>query len=458
MNSGEDLLLRPEAAWAQVTLLVPVRESSPESGRPDAPKWRESVAEFPVRNEPGMHTDRRWRCLHVAAGARATLYDQRRAAVLAAPAELGQLRRRDGRMVTLAAEQLEFLPTGIMPGFGPGGILIVHAEMLGSPGAETPPGQLPVRWLASTIKELARPQFGELPGVSQLVSDWGLSLDPEPEILVAVNMAVAEAALQVLRHDPAPPPAWNALTYWAWSLARGTVPSAGMLRTAASPATPGQTVILPYRLAIIDRAGMAILATAPVGPDSNITRTLSDFVPVFQSLYTDVLALGCLQLLVAAEVGARLDTLDDPVDHPREFHGVETRMQLLHNRFWRARITEWPWLNHILSSFQEENDLPAVIGQLGDNVHDFGDQIERNYQHGLNLIVLLLGVLGFLGVIAGVFATVAAFMTVFGIGRWGATVGIAATSAGVLALIGGAVLVLRRGAWGELSRYVRRRG
>ncbi len=102
---------------------------------------------------------------------------------------------------------------------------------------------------------------------------------------------------------------------------------------------------MPRRLAISDRAGMAILATESTDADANIARSLSEFIPMFQSLYTDVFVLGYLQLLVTAEIGARLDELDDPVDYPWEFHRVETRMQLLNNRYWRARITDWPWLN-----------------------------------------------------------------------------------------------------------------
>jgi hypothetical protein len=461
VHAGEDrnLLLEPEAAWAQVTLLIPVLESSPVAGGSKVPEWRGSVAEFPVHDEPGMHADRGWRSIRIAAGARSPLYDQRRAAVLAVPAELGQL-RRDGRLVTLTAGQLEFLPTGIIKGFGPGGILIVHAEMHGpsSAGLRLGEDRLPVKWLASVIKELARPPAGKLPGASQLVSGWGLSLDPEPEILVAVNLAVAEETLQVLRHDPAAAITWDSLTCWTWSLARGTVPSPRMLRAPASPATPGRTVVLPRRLAIVDRAGMAIMATDPVGSNPDITRILANFIPVFQSVYTDTLVLGFLQVLVTAEVGARLDALDDPVDQPRELHSIETRMRLLHNRFWRGRISEWPWLNQILRSFQEENDLPTLIGQLNDSVHDFGDQIERNYQHGLNLILLLLAGLGFVGVVAGVFSAIAAFMTVLGTGHWGAVVGIVATSAGVLALIGGTALFLRHGAGRALSPYMRRRG
>jgi hypothetical protein len=243
---------------------------------------------------------------------------------------------------------------------------------------------------------------------------------------------------------------------WTWALARGTVPSASLLRATAPPETPGHTVPLPRRLAIVDRAGVAILATDATDTDPNVKRTLLDFVPVFRSLYTDVLTLGYLQLLVTAEVGARLDELDDPVERPAEFHRIETRMQLLHNRFWRARISTWPWLNHMLSAFQEENDLPTVISQLSHNVHDFGDQIERSYQHGLNLVVLLLSALGFVGVAAGVFGSVAAFMTVFGTGHWGAVAGIICTSAAVLALAGVATLLLRRGTWRELAPFLRR--
>ena len=128
-------------------------------------------------------------------------------------------------------------------------------------------------------------------------------------------------------------------------------------------------------------------------------------------------------------------------------------MQLLNNRYWRARITDWPWLNQLLSSYQEENDLPAVVAQLIDNVRAYGDQIERSYQHGLNLIILLLSALGFVGVVAGLFGAVAAFMTVFGTGHWGAVIG---ASAGALALVGGAMLILRQGTWRELSPCIRR--
>ena len=113
---------------------------------------------------------------------------------------------------------------------------------------------------------------------------------------------------------------WDALARWMWALARGTVPSPRMLQAPAPPATPGRTILMPRRLAISDRAGMAILATGSTDADANIARSLSEFIPMFQSLYTDVFVLGYLQLLVTAEIGARLDELDDPVDHPWEFH------------------------------------------------------------------------------------------------------------------------------------------
>jgi hypothetical protein len=451
-----DLLLRPEAAWAQVTLFIPVTEPSPDTGRPGAPEWQRSVAEFPVRGEPGMCTDRQWRSVRIAMTARATLYDQRWHAVLGTAAELARNGVAEDATITLTCRQLEFLPTGIKPGFGPGGILIVHAETHGATGPRPGERRLPVRWLASVVKDLARPDVSERPGADRLVGGWGLSLHPGPEILVAANLALGEKSLRALRSDSAPAGTWDCLSCWTWSLARGTVPAAAALRTPAPPATPGRTVILPHRMAIVDRSGMAITATDPVGRNPDVTGALEDFIPVFQSIYTDVLVLGFLQLLVTAEVGARLDAPGDPVDEPREFHRIETRMQLLHNRFWRVRITEWPWLNQVLRSFQEENDLPMVIGQLGQNIRDIGNQIERRYQHGLNLILLLLSALGFVGVVAGVFATVAALMTMFGTGHQGAIIGIAATSAALLALVVGTVLLLARsGAWHNLTGFMR---
>jgi hypothetical protein len=370
---------------------------------------------------------------------------------------LAQWHHGDSPVITLAARQLEFLPTGITPDFGPGGVLIVHAEMSGSLAAEPHLGDhLPVKELASAIKDLARPSAGELPGASQLVSGWGLSLDPGPEIVVAVNVTLTEATLRALHYDHASDQTWQSLSCWNWSLARGTIPTAGALRNPTPPATPGRTVLLPRRQAIVDRSGMAIMATNPIEEAPDVANTLYNFIPVFQSIYIDVLALGFLQLLVTAEVGARLDALIDPVNHPYEFHRIETRMQLLNNRVWRIRVTGWPWLNQMLRFFQEENDLPTIIGQLNQNIRDFGNQIERKYQHGLNVILLLLGALGFVGVVAGVFATVAAIMTVFGTGHWGAVVGIIATSVGVLTLVGGASLLMRRGVWRDVSCYLRR--
>lgn len=463
MNAGAEpeLLLQPEAIWAQVTFLIPVIESSPETDILGAPPWRNSVAEFELPNEQGKTTDRAWRSAHISAAVRATLYDHRLAAVLDVPVQLGQLRRTDGRLVALTARQLEFLPTGIAPGFGPGGILIVHTELDCSPSAGPRVGQggLPVRWLASSIKDLARAPFGELPGANKLVSSWGLSIDPEADILAAANLVPSDATLAaLLARVASADAAWTALTAWAWSLARGTVPSRSMLRAPAPPATPGRTIALPNRIAVVDRAGVALIGVNAAERDPDLKRSLAEFIPVFQSVYTDVLALGCLQLLVTSEVGARLDALADPVDQPGDFHRIESRMRILHNRFWSTRISEWPWLDGMLRAFQEENELPAVVSQLSKNISDFGDQVERHYQHGLNTIVLLLGALGLLGVIAGVFAAVAAFMSVFGTGHWGAVVGILATSVGALALIGGAALLLRRGPGRELVPYLRRRG
>jgi hypothetical protein len=452
IDADQGLVSRPEVSWAQVTLLVPVRESSLPGTIPGAPAWQESVSKFPLSNEPGANTDQAWRSAHISPGARKTLYERRSAAALPDVVVLARMNRSDGRPITLATGNLEFLPTGILPGFGPGGILVVHAE-LGTPGPASP---LPLRWLASAIKDLTRPAAGRLPGADGFVSTWGLTLCADPEIMVAVNAACPAVALRALRPTPDPGAGWDAFAHWTWALARGTVPSAGLLRTAGPPETPGRAIPLPRRLAIVDRAGIGILATDPADADPNVQRTLLEFVPVFQSLYTDVLLLGYLQLLVTAEVGARLDELEDPVGRPVEFHRLETRMRLLHNRFWRARITTWPWLNHILSAFQEENELPAVISQLSRNIRDSGEQIERSYQHGLNLVVLLLGALGFVGVVAGVFGSVAAFMTVFGTGRWGAVAGIIGTSAGVIVLVGGAALLLRRGTWRELSPFLRR--
>lgn len=361
-----------------------------------------------------------------------------------------------GRRAWLEAERLEFLPTGIRPGFGPGGILVVHAEMRGpGPAADT---GLPVRWLASAIKDLTRPSPGRGIGVGieAFITGWGLSLDPDTEITLAINVACPQSTLMALRPGPSQGEEWDALRLWAWALARGTVPTAAMLRDVTPPAGPGRSVPLPHRTAIVDRSGIAIIGTRPIDTDPNIEQILSDFVPVFQSIYTDILLLGYLELLVTVEVGARLDRMEDPVREPREFHEIELRMRFLHNRLWRSRISDWPWLTYALACFREENGLPDLISQLADNIRDFGDQIERGLQHGLNVIILLLSSLGLLGVIAGIFGSVAAFMSVFGTGHWGAIVGIIGTSAGVLALCGAAALLLRDGTWRELTQYVRR--
>ena len=253
----------------------------------------------------------------------------------------------------------------------------------------------------------------------------------------------------MLRPDPQRDGTWDVLALWAWALARGTVPTAAMLREVSEPAGPGAPS-LPHRTATVDRSGMAIVTTAPVDSDANIARTMSEFVPVFQSVYCDVLLLGYLELLIATEVGARLDGLADPVRHPREFHEIELRMRFLHNRVWRTHISEWPWLNSALGAFREENGLPGLIAQLGENLRDYGDQVERSFQHGLNTVILLLSVLGFLGVVSGIFGSVAAFMSVFGTGHWGAIVGIIGTSVGVIALCGLAALLVRKGAWREI--------
>jgi hypothetical protein len=449
-DAREQLLLRPEASRAHVTFFVPVNERSPVTVS-DFPTWRKTVCEFSVHNEPGVTTDRSWRSKLVSPGVRAMLYGARRSAVLATPAQLGELPGNDDTAV-LVAEHLEFMPTGIAPGFGPGGILVVHAEMRASLAA----ARLPVRWFASKIKDLARPPAGQPAGIAKFLGDWSMLLHPDAEIMLAVNVACPETTVRALRPGPGTATSWDALRLWAWALARGTVPTATMLRALDPPATPGKIVRLPNRIALVERSGVAIVATAASDTDPNVARALSDFVPVFQSIYADAFMLGYLELLVTVEVGARLDDLADPVEQPHEFHAIELRMRVLHNRFWRIRITEWPWLNEMFAAFQEENNLPALIAHLGGNIRDFGDQIERNFQHGLNLIVLLISALGFAGVVAGVFGSVAAFMTVFGTGHWGAIVGIIGTSAGVLALSGGAALLLRNRAWRELTQYIRR--
>lgn len=465
-TTDEKLLARPEASWAQVTFLVPIRESSPVQPSNSVqssylPVWESSVSGFAVKNETGVNTDRAWRSRLIASGAQGILYDRRYHSVLTPPAVLDSLDSADGRRVTLEATHLEFLPTGILPGFGPGGILAVHAQMEDSSAAGHAPGtrrRLPVRWLASAIKGLARPAAGTdaAVGIAGFAGGWGLRLDPGTEIVIAVNIACPESTLRVLRPDPEQAGRWDALTLWTWALARGTVPTPRMLREPRLPAGPGRPVPLPHRTAIVDRSGLAIVGTRPVDTDPSIGQILSDRVPVFQSIYVDVLLLGYLELLVAVEVGARLDRLDDPGQHPREFHGIELRMRFLHTRIWRSRVSEWPWLSSALSSFREENDLPALIAQLNDNMRDFGDQIERGFQHGLNVIILLLSALGFLGVIAGIFGSVAAFMSVFGTGHWGAIVGIIGTSVGIIAMCGMAALFLRTGAWRELTQYIRR--
>jgi hypothetical protein len=419
------------------------------------PVWRESPAKFSVVNEPGVTTDKNWRARLVAAGAQTTLYNERKSSAIM-PVELAGMTRRGGQRITLTASQLEFQPTGITPGFGPGGILVVHAEVSGTAGKPHIAESLPVRWLASAIKDLARASAGQSAGAARFVGGWGLSLYPDTEILVAVNLTWRESTARALRPAPQQDPSWDAMLGWTWALARGTVPATGALRSPATPASPGRIVRLPNRIAVVDRAGIAIASTTGSDGDINIGRTLAEFIPVFQSIYTDVFLLGYLEVLVTVEVGARLDGLSDPARQPHEFHIIELRMRRLNNRFWRTRITEWPWVNIIFSAFQEENDLPALIAQLSDNIRDYGDQIERNFQHGLNLIILLLSVLGFLGVIAGIFGSVAAFMTIFGTGHWGAIVGIIGTSVGVLALAAGAVLLLRNWAWRELAQYMRR--
>jgi hypothetical protein len=452
--AAPELLQAPEAAWAQLAFFIPVLESAPSRGPAAAGglAWHRSVAEFPVPSEPGKCTSRAWRSARITPGAQAVLYDLRWQATLGSPALLA--RHPDDEHLTVITRQLEFQPTGVEPGFGAGGVLILHAEVAGSPAAP----QLPVRWLASVIKNLARPAAaGDAPGAGQLVSGWGLSLVTEPAIFVAVNLALGKASLQALRGIPAAASvscaqAWDGLDCWTWSLARGTIPAASMLRTPVLPATPGQTVALPRRQAIVDRSGVAVMATDPADQSAEVTRALADSIPVFQSVYADVLLLSYLQLLVTGEVGTRLDTLGDPVDNPREFHRIENRTQVLHNRFWRVRITEWPWLNQMMRAVQEQNDLPVVVAALSDNVRDLGNQIERKYQHGLNLILLLLSVIGLVGVSAGALATVAAFLTVFGTGHWGAVVAIAGTSGGLLALFAAmAWLLIRGGAWRGLS-------
>jgi hypothetical protein len=457
--SGETLVLRPEASWAQVTFLVPVYEAVPPVAS-RLPVWQESPAEFPVVNEPGVTTDKNWRAKIIAAGAGTTLYEERKSSAIVPPVELAEMTRSSTQRVTLTTGHLEFQPTGITPGFGPGGILVVHAGLHGSvPGTAAKrrtAEPLPVRWLASVIKDLARASAGQSAGAARFVSDWGLSLYPGTEIVVAVNLTMKESTSRALSPAPEQGTSWNALLGWAWGLARGTVPATGMLRTSTMPASPGQIVRLPNRIAVVDRSGIAIVSTAGSDGDINIGRALAEFIPIFQSIYTDVFLLGYLEVLVTVEVGARLDGLSDPASQPHEFHLIELRMRRLHNRFWRTRMTEWPWVNSIFSAFQKENDLPSLIAQLSDNIRDYGDQIERNFQHGLSLIVLLLSVLGFVGVIAGIFGSVAAFMTVFGTGHWGAIVGIVGTSAGVLTLAGGAALLLRSRPWHELAQYMRR--
>lgn len=234
-------------------------------------------------------------------------------------------------------------------------------------------------------------------------------------------------------------------TAGSWSLARGTIPTASVLRTPVAPVTPGQTVLLPHRQAIVDRSGVAIMGTDPVGVRPEVSRALADTTPVFQSVYTDVLLLGYLHLLVTSEIGARLDMLGDVVDAPREFHRIEKRMQMLRNRAWRIRITSWPWLNEIMHAYHAQNDISELVERLNDEIRSLGDQIERSYQHGLNVLLLLLSAIGLVGVAAGVFGAVAALMTVFGTGHWGANVAVAATSCGLLVLLVVAWVALIRG-------------
>lgn len=456
----ERLLVRPEASWAQVTLLIPVRESSPPPG-PGSSQWQQSVSDFPVTNEPGVVTDEAWRSRLVASGAHETLYGGRSHCVLASPTVLGTAGQAPGQQTALETDFLEFMPTGIIPGFGPGGILIAHAELRQKTATGQPlnvPGRLPVRWLSSAVKDLTRLPAGQRSavGIAPFVANWGLSLHPGTDIAVAVNVACPESTIAVLRPDPKQEEPWDALALWTWALARGTVPTADMLRELSKPAGPGRTVSLPHRTATVDRSGMAIMTTTPVDSDPNVARAMSDFVPVFQSVYCDTLLLGYMELLIATEVGDRLDKLADPVRHPREFHDIELRMRFLHNRVWRTRVSEWPWLNSALAAFREENGLSELITQLGDNLRDYGDQVERGFQHGLNTVILLLSALGFLGVISGIFGCVAAFMSVFGTGHWGAIVGIVGTSAGVIALCGLTALIVRKGTWQELTQYLRR--
>lgn len=448
--AAESLLRRPEASWVQIIFLVPVRDAKIPAAEIEYVEehqglgWVDSVADFPVLNEPGARTDRAWRSRLLASGAVGTLYDGRRHVVLGAPVRLAGL---DGgeHPAALEVSQLEFLPTGIRPGFGPGGVLVVHAEVRAggtAVGDLDPTCRLPLRWLAGVVKDLARPAAGpgRAQGFAEFAGGWGFTLDPDPEIAMAVNLACPDATLRALRPVPDGPGGGSPLEVWAWALARGTVPTVTMLHGSVPPAGPARRVAMPHHTAVVDRSGVAVVGTMPVDTDRNIARTLAEFVPIFQSVYTDVLLLGYLELLVATEVGARLDGLDDPVRRPREFHEIELRMRFLHDRVWRNRISAWPWLRELLAAFREQNAMPETVSWLSGNIRDFGAQIDRGAQQRLNLVILVLSGLGLLGVVAGILGAVAAFMAVFGTGHWGAVVGIVAT--GVAAVVLGVVGVL----------------
>jgi len=440
---SEDALFHPAALEAQLTLLIPVEQS-----RPTGPGWRSGVAAFPVRNEAATQTDLAWRKRQVDLRAERALYDGRLVCDLEEPVVLWRpVNKSAGTELTLT--KIEFVPTGAVASRGPGGVAVAHlavADDAGKPHAGLEGGaEISVRTLNSAISDLARPDHQRPMGIAPpLRTCAGLDVFHHHDAVVSSFVVLSSQTVRALAAHVGDT-GWTGTRFWAYSLARGSAPGTGMLRRGPLPATPGEVVSFPHRLAVVDRAGLSILTTRDPA-DHDIRDQYMNFRAPFRSIYTDLLLLGMLQQIQVVDLALALDEMGDPVSDPGRFRLLDDRLRVVRNRYWWTSVTRWHVPDPILRAYQRQNSVRESLQQLVEDARDFGNAVDRQYQRDLNDKIILFAKIGVVGALAGSFGAVASWLAAFGTGHWGASLAIA-ISAPACALALAATLIYLTAKW-----------
>lgn len=344
--------------------------------------WIEGSYPCPLGNEQGKVTDLAWR------------------RALERPRVIGAL--HEGRFWTPVATDpttwtSDLTPVGVeylalpQPGeshalsrgsFDLRALLLVHLTTGVDPlrpvlgGVSPPAAALPVSHVLQQWKGLIARRYGKSTAITQWLSGLGARVDgqalPTRAAFLAFTDAQPDGGPTVGPMGEAAP--W--LDQITWQLARGTFTNRSVRYSE------GSSFASPNKWSVVDRDGFAVCSTLPDRKGRG-ADTVRDFVPIFHSIYADVLLLGTMQGLLIEGLLDGLGGLGDPVDHENEVRILRDESRRLRNQVWWETFSDLHWPDAHLAAFQRQNQLHERFQAVRQDLDDFAADIERAGQRRL---------------------------------------------------------------------------